>query len=268
MAQRRMFSLKVVDTDNFLMMPISSRLLYYDLAMRADDDGFVDCPKKIMKMIGCSDDDLKVLISKQYLIPFETGVCVIKHWNIHNLIRHDRYTETECKDEKKLVKKIDNKYEIIGTLDVIPDGNQATTQDRLVKVRKGKVKLDKENKNIYGELNNVYLLQIEYDNLIKDYGTQVITKYINSLSLYEKIDTYTDHNRAIRRWLHKDKIKKLQEQKPVPLPVDTTAEFTRKLAEERKNNVSPEELKEMLKLNNSLGAIEYDRYMEELSDID
>jgi uncharacterized phage protein (TIGR02220 family) len=94
MANRRMFNLKIIDTDDFLNMPASSRLLYYDLAMRADDDGFVNSPKKIMKIIGATDDDFKVLCAKQYLIPFENGICVIKDWKIHNYIQKDRYQPT------------------------------------------------------------------------------------------------------------------------------------------------------------------------------
>lgn len=100
MAQRRMFSMKIVDTDAFLEMPQSSQLLYFHLAMRADDDGFVAGPKRIMRMIGSQDDDIKVLIGKRFIIPFESGVCVIKHWRIHNLIREDRYTETTYLAEK------------------------------------------------------------------------------------------------------------------------------------------------------------------------
>ena len=81
MAQKRMFSLSVVDTDKFLEMPISSRLLYYELGMRADDDGFVDNWKKILLFTGLKEDDLKVLIAKSFIIPFESGVIVIRHWN-------------------------------------------------------------------------------------------------------------------------------------------------------------------------------------------
>jgi hypothetical protein len=102
-AQRRMFSLKVVDTDLFLEMPVSARLLYYDLNMRADDDGFVASPKKIQRMIGCSDDDLKILIAKQLIIPFETGICVVKHWKVHNYIQKDRYEETRYLQEKSSI---------------------------------------------------------------------------------------------------------------------------------------------------------------------
>ena len=100
MAKKRMFSLDIIDTDLFLEMPQTSRLLYYELCMRADDDGFVGSPKKIQKMVGCSEDDFKVLIGKQFIIPFETGIVVIKHWKIHNYIQKDRYKETIYINEK------------------------------------------------------------------------------------------------------------------------------------------------------------------------
>ena len=109
-----MFSLKIVDTDAFLDMPQSSQLLYFQLAMRADDDGFVANPKKIMRMIGSQDDDIKVLITKKFIIPFESGVCVIKHWLIHNLIRLDRYTETQYTREKSqlIIDPLTKKYSL------------------------------------------------------------------------------------------------------------------------------------------------------------
>lgn len=100
MADRRMFSKKIIDTDLFLDMPASTRLLYYDLSMRADDDGFVSSPKKITRTIGCSDDDFKLLIAKQFIIPFESGICVIKDWKIHNYIQNDRYHPTTYLSEK------------------------------------------------------------------------------------------------------------------------------------------------------------------------
>ena len=141
MANRRMFSLRVIDTDEFLDMPQSSQYLYYNLAMRADDDGFVANPKRIMRMVGCNDDDLKVLALKQFIIPFEKGICVIRHWRIHNLIRQDRYVETEYLDEKSCLLIKNGKYEKIKGLkgNVIPNGNQMTPQVRLGKVRLGKV---------------------------------------------------------------------------------------------------------------------------------
>lgn len=99
-AERRMFAKTIIDSDVFIDMPISARLLYYDLGMRADDDGFVNSPKKIVRMIGASQDDLNVLISKNFIIPFDSGVVVIMHWKINNYIRKDVYHETRCKNEK------------------------------------------------------------------------------------------------------------------------------------------------------------------------
>ena len=108
MAKRRMVSLDIVDTDKFLEMPTSTQCLYFHLLMRADDDGFVDSPKKIGKIVNCSDDDLKLLILKQFIIPFDSGVCVIKDWRIHNYIQSDRYKETLYLKEKSNLKLEDN----------------------------------------------------------------------------------------------------------------------------------------------------------------
>ena len=87
MAERRMFAKTIIDSDAFLDMPLSSQALYFHLNMRADDDGFVNSPKKIQRLIGCTDDDFKLLIAKSFIIPFESGVVVIKHWRINNYIR-------------------------------------------------------------------------------------------------------------------------------------------------------------------------------------
>lgn len=97
-----MFSQDIVSSDAFLDMPISSQVLYFHLAIRADDDGFVT-PRMVMRLVGSSSDDLKVLITKRFLLPFESGVVVIKHWLIHNLIRADMYKETLYKKEKTLL---------------------------------------------------------------------------------------------------------------------------------------------------------------------
>ena len=99
MAQKRMFSLSVVDTDQFLEMPLSSRLLYYELGMRADDDGFVANWKKILSFTGLKEDDLKVLIAKKYIIPFDSGVIVIRHWRMNNYLQNDRTKPTIYQNE-------------------------------------------------------------------------------------------------------------------------------------------------------------------------
>lgn len=102
-----MFSTDIIDDDKFLDMPAPTRLLYYDLGMRADDDGFIS-PKKVMRLTGSSEDDIKVLIAKGFIIPFETGVIVIKDWKMNNYIQKDRYTETIYKLEKAQINQDDN----------------------------------------------------------------------------------------------------------------------------------------------------------------
>lgn len=109
MAERRMFAKSIIDSDAFLDMPVTARLLYYDLSMRADDDGFVNAPKKIMRVIGASQDDLAILATKKFIIPFDNGIVVIKHWRIHNYIRKDTYNETNYKEEKALLELDENK---------------------------------------------------------------------------------------------------------------------------------------------------------------
>ena len=103
MSERRMFAKSIIDSDAFLDMPLSSQALYFHLSMRADDEGFINNPKKIQRMIGASDDDMKVLLAKNFIIAFESGVIVIKHWKIHNYIRADRLVGTNYKDERNLL---------------------------------------------------------------------------------------------------------------------------------------------------------------------
>lgn len=140
MAERRMFAKTIIDSDAFLDMPLSTQALYFHLSMRADDDGFINNPKKVQRSIGCSADDLKVLIAKNFIIPFESGVVVIKHWKIHNYIRNDRYKETVYQEEKSLLDEKENKAYTLG----IPDGYQMDTQVRLGKDSLGK---DREGKS-------------------------------------------------------------------------------------------------------------------------
>lgn len=149
MAERRMFAKTIIDSDAFLDMPVTSRLLYYDLAMRADDDGFVNAPKKIMRMIGASQDDLSVLILRKFIIPFDNGIVVIKHWRIHNYIRKDRYNETPYTEQKELLSFDENNaYQLKDNSEQstngIPMVDQRLTQVRLGKDRLGKDSIEKE----------------------------------------------------------------------------------------------------------------------------
>lgn len=138
MAERRMFAKQIIDSDAFLDMSPSAQSLYFHLGMRGDDEGFINSPKKIMRMLGANDDDMRILISKNFVIPFDSGVCVIKHWRIHNYIRNDRLQPTVYQDEREQITlKNNNVYTMTGTC-LTSDG-QVAEQVRLGKGRLGKV---------------------------------------------------------------------------------------------------------------------------------
>lgn len=123
MAQKRMFSLSVTDTDKFLDMSASAQALYFHLGMHGDDDGFVASPKKIARGVGCNDDDLRLLASKGYIIPFESGVIVIVDWNINNTLKNDRYHETIFANERALVSEDSAGRWVLGS-SMVPDRKQ------------------------------------------------------------------------------------------------------------------------------------------------
>ena len=147
MAERRMFAKTIIDSDAFLDMPVTARLLYYDLGMRADDDGFVNSPKKTMRITGASSDDMNILIMRKFIIPFDSGVVVIKHWRIHNYIRKDTYVETKYKDEKEQLTLDENnayttkKMQLLQLRDEFVD--EPSTQVRLGKDSIGKDSIEK-----------------------------------------------------------------------------------------------------------------------------
>ena len=109
MADRRMMSKKITDTDAFLEMPLSSQALYFHFIQNADDDGFVGNPNSIIRKIGANRNDYDLLVAKRFVLIFPTGICVIKHWRIHNYIQNDRYTPTTYLEEKSLLMIEDNK---------------------------------------------------------------------------------------------------------------------------------------------------------------
>lgn len=156
-----MFAKTIIDSDIFLDMPLSTQCLYFHLSMRADDDGFINNPKKIQRMVGSSDDDLKLLIAKNFIIPFESGVVVIKHWKIHNYIRTDRYKETLYTEEKSQLNIGNNKEYILGIPKVdnmdtkcIQDVSNPDTQVRLGKDRIGKYSIPTEEKDVSKSVDN------------------------------------------------------------------------------------------------------------------
>lgn len=148
MAERRMFAKTIIDSDAFLDMPMSTQALYFHLSMRADDDGFINNPKRIQRMIGAGDDDLKLLIAKSFLITFESGVVVIKHWKIHNYIQSDRYKPTVYTEEKALLSQKHNKAYTLDTECIhnvsITDTQDSIGKDRLVEDSIGKSRVDYE----------------------------------------------------------------------------------------------------------------------------
>lgn len=215
MAEKRMFAKTIIDSDTFLEMPVSARLLYYDLGMRADDDGFVNSPRKIMRMIGASNDDMNILITRKYVIPFDSGIVVIKHWRINNYLRSDRYTETQYTDEKALL-TISEKGEyltpgesetqVVGIPTGIPHGipTVSTDKDRLVKVRKEKVSEDKGSKE-KGSVRFTPPTLEEVDQYIFENGYAVDTEQF--ISYYESQkwkkangQPLSDWQAAVRYW--------------------------------------------------------------------
>lgn len=129
MAQRRMFSLKITDSDFFTEMPLTAQCLYFHLSMHADDDGFVDGVRRIQRMIGATDGDLKILLEKRYVIPFDSGVCVIRHWRIHNYIQKDRYTPTVYRSEKARLGVDKTGMYVEGAQQLPEDASTDCTQD-------------------------------------------------------------------------------------------------------------------------------------------
>ena len=222
MAQRRMFSRKITESDQFLDMPMSSQVLYFHINMQADDDGFVGNVKMIKRMIGASDDDLRLLITKEFLIPFESGVVVIKDWKIHNYIRNDRYNETFYKLEKSLLELDENNSYQVGMTSGIPNGYQMDTQVRLGKDRLGKDKKDippavenkpQKTKHKHGEFDNVLLTDDELTKL-KERFPNDLQQRIERLSDYVASTgkAYKSHYATIISWAKKDTVEKPKKQ--------------------------------------------------------
>lgn len=185
MAERRMFAKTIIDSDAFLEMPMSARLLYYDLGMRADDDGFVNSPKKIMKMIGATNDDINILIMRKFIIPFDNGIVVIKHWRINNYLRTDRYRETQYVEQKAML-TIDEKGKYhLGDSDVVPSG----IPSGIPTVSTGKDRIGKDNLSISKDIDcqtedPVRQLVKEW-NLLSEYGISKVNRISSSATRYK-----------------------------------------------------------------------------------
>lgn len=209
---RRMFSDEVTATDIFLDMPKTAQLLYFHLGMNADDDGFISSPKMIMRSIGAGDDDLKILFAKKFLIAFESGIVVIKHWRINNQIRKDRYRETKYLREKKSLfirengsytTNPDNALPMpLGYL--LPSGNQLATnwQPSIGKVSIGKVSIDIEGvKELFDEF------WLEYPSTKRNIKkSDALKKFIkgaeNVLELRRRVNHLKSQKATDQKWLN------------------------------------------------------------------
>lgn len=164
MAERRMFAKTIIDSDAFLDMPLSTQALYFHLSMRADDDGFINNPKKIMRMIGASQNEMELLFSKKFILAFESGVVVIKHWRVHNYIQKDRYKPTLYTEEMEMLTVKDNDGY---TMDTICMQDVSTGQDSIGKDSIGNSKRERfhapsiEEIETYCKENN-YNIDAEY----------------------------------------------------------------------------------------------------------
>lgn len=224
MAERRMFTKKIIDSDAFLDMPLSTQALYFHLNMRADDDGFINNAKKIMRMIGASEDDLKVLITKRFIIAFDNGIVVVKHWRMHNLLRKDRYIETQYVEEKNmLLLKENGAY-----TDWQPSGNQMATQYSIGKDSKDKYRVVEvsangnhiNDENVDNPVDNsklelmcgtlgkgvVLLTEEQTDALLDELGLDAFNHYIEKLAdfIIDKNAKVTNHYATIRKWAKED----------------------------------------------------------------
>lgn len=195
MAERRMFSKKIIDTDVFLDLPATTQNLYFHLLLRADDDGFITSPKSILRAIRCSEEDLKMLIAKEFILAFQSGVIVLKHWRIHNSIQKDRYRETECPEKAELM-LVGNTYEYIQDVSnlypkCIQNVSNLETQDRI-----GKDRLDKDI-NKEKKVTGYKAILSEYTN--NDELLDVLQGFIEMRKAKKKPNT----DRAVRMFLNK-----------------------------------------------------------------
>ena len=213
-----MFAKTIVTSDAFLDMPPTTRSLYMLLCVMADDDGFVNAPRSLMRMSGATDDDMKLLIAKRFVLTFESGVVVIKHWRIHNLIQKDRYKETKYLEEKSLLALDENNEytEAVPTMypECIQPVSKLEPQVRLGKVSKGKSSKGedieeaappKPTRHKYGMYENVLLTDEEYKKLIEEFPHDY-TERIERLSEYiaSTGKKYKNHLATIRSWARKE----------------------------------------------------------------
>ena len=199
MAERRMFAKSIIDSDAFLDLPQSTQLLYFHLAMRADDDGFVNNPKRVARTVGCSDEDTKRLLVKQFIISFASGVIVIRHWKMHNYIQNDRYHETVYKNEKALIKVDENKIYCLVDAECIQDVYKTDTEVSIGKVRLGEVSIG-ENAHARAKEDFVPPTVEQVKAYCKERKNNVNAEYFVSYYESKKWQGVHDWQAKIRAW--------------------------------------------------------------------
>lgn len=247
MAERRMFAKTIIDSDAFLDMPLSTQALYFHLSMRGDDEGFVNNPKKIARMLGAGDDELKVLVAKKFILLFDSGVIVIKHWKLHNYIRGDRIKETNYTDERDMLLTNENgSYTMIDAdvshLSATCQSNVSVGKDRLGKVRKGKDSIEDNTCTYENESDFTLSRDTHYDNLSKEYK-EALQTFIESMGLSYPFDDFVNSLQAKASYKYKNFVKTYRawaknhipkkQYEPPKSKVSTTMSAYDKLCEER-----------------------------------
>lgn len=199
-----MFSLQIVDTDAFLTMPASAQNLYFHLGLRADDDGFVASPRKIAGLCNASDDDMKILIAKRFILTFESGIIVIKHWKIHNYIQNDRYHETKYVDEKNgLILKENGAYTEKKNEICTQNVSRMDTEVRLGKVRLEEIKIEPQKTE---NVDKVWTDGIEpykqkyAPSLFEEFENHWRAKNIGGLKELWQMQRVFDFGRRLKTW--------------------------------------------------------------------
>lgn len=240
MANKAIFSKTIIDTDAFLEMPATTQNLYFHLNMHADDDGFIGNPKRIGRMIGASDDDFKILIAKKFIIVFESGVIVIKHWRIHNTLSKMRYKETSYLDEKsQLLIKENNAYSL--------DEGKPLDDSRLVEMGKRQVRrtVDEQETNLSKDKlskDKTSKDKTSKDKLSEDKPSK---KKSAKADLNEMIDSFTE-NEELREALKAF----LDMRKSIKKPIQT--EYAFKLALNKLNKLSDRDSERIEIVNQSV----------------
>jgi len=227
MAQKRMFDKTITNSDEFIEMPLSSQVLYFHLSMNADDDGFINSWKSIMRMTGTKEDDLKVLIAKQFIIPFDSGVIVIKHWRINNFLRKDRHVDTKFKKELSML-ETNNNQEYVWLTNGQPSIDKNSIDKNIIK------------KEIYKERKNPTLEEIE--QYCKERNNNIDAQKFYD---YYEINNWKDKDgKKIKNWKQKMitwEGRSKKENKDIP------SWFGKEIKSEQLSQEEENELKEMLK---------------------